>query len=340
MKRRIAVSEGARLTMQSATLARSSALPPPTHFAGWRWNGVDQPASRACASAAMCLDYQGRHSVRQLQKSWTGVSANLAEMHCDGPVDVDLGAACPRLSVVIEQVGGRFEIRQDGWRGQRAPHDSPQPLTVIAAGLRARGRGDGLRFVRHLVLAFDVAALDRMVDDAIDLTNVLKPRAMFADSGIMRLAQLFAEECESDQAHSRLYGDNLSMALLLALSRLTAPEPRLVKHGQLAPWQLRRVTDYLAAHLAEDIPLQILSDLVKLSRSYFSRAFKVSTGLAPHQWLLQARISKAKQLLLETDRPLAQIAIDVGFADQAHFTRTFRREAGESPGAWQRVRWG
>ena len=108
----------------------------------------------------------------------------------------------------------------------------------------------------------------------------------------------------------------------------------------MAPWQLRRVTDYLVAHLSEDIPLQILSDLVKLSRSYFSRAFKVSTGLAPHQWLLQARISKAKQLLLETDRPLAQIAIDVGFADQAHFTRTFRREAGESPGAWQRARRG
>jgi AraC-like DNA-binding protein len=156
----------------------------------------------------------------------------------------------------------------------------------------------------------------------------------------MRLAQLFAEECENDQPHSRLYGDNLSMALLLALSRLAAPRAsRPVRQGQLAPWQLRRVTDHLAAHLAEDVPLQALSELVKLSRSYFSRAFKISTGLAPHQWLLQARIGKAKQLLLDTDRPLAQIAIDVGFADQAHFTRTFRRETGESPGAWQRARW-
>src|SRR5262249_56909204 len=115
------------------------------------------------------------------------------------------------------------------------------------------------------------------------------------------------EECENDHPHSQLYGDNLSMALLLALSRLTTPEPRSSKHGQLAPWQLRRVTDYLAAHLAEDIPLQILSDLVKLSRSYFSRAFKVSTGLAPHQWLLQARIVKAKQMLLHPPLPPPQV---------------------------------
>jgi AraC-like DNA-binding protein len=64
----------------------------------------------------------------------------------------------------------------------------------------------------------------------------------------------------------------------------------------------------------------------------------MSTGLAPHQWLLQARIDKAKRLLLETDHPIAQIAIDIGFVDQAHFTRTFGRAAGESPRAWQRAR--
>lgn len=326
--------------MQTATLARNSAHPPPTHVADLRWDvrGHRARGRAPAAPARVTLDYRGGRSVRQLHKSWTGVSANLAEMHCDGSLHVDLGSAATRLSVVLEEVGGRFEVQSDGWRGALAAHDAPQPLSVIPAGLAARGRAAGLRFVRHLVLAFDVAALDRMVEGEIDLTNVLTPRPTFAEPGILRLAQLFAQECENDQPHSRLYGDNLSMALMLALSRLAAPELRSIKHGQLAPWQLRRVTDYLAAHLAEDIPLQILSDLVKLSRSYFSRAFKISTGLAPHQWLLQARICKAKQLLLETDRPLAQIAIDVGFADQAHFTRTFRREAGESPGAWQRAR--
>ena len=328
--------------MQIAALARDSAPRRPPRSNGLSWNGVDQPMLRARALAMPAgtrLDYRGAHAVRQLQKSWTGVSANLAEMHCDGALHVGLRAPCTRLSVVIEEVGGRFEIQSEVWGGQRAIHDSAQPLSIIPAGLGARGRAEGVRFLRHLVLAFDVPALKRMVEDEIDLTSLLEPRPMFTDPGIMRLAQLFAQECETDQPHSRLYGDNLSIALLLALPRPRAPEARSVKHGQLAPWQLRRVTGYLTEHLADDIPLQVLSDLVKLSRSYFSRAFKVSTGLAPHQWLLQARIAKAKHLLLETDRPLAQIAIEVGFADQAHFTRTFRREAGESPGAWQRARW-
>ena len=326
--------------MQTVSLARNPALPPATHFAGLRWNRAPSRGARAATPSGMRLVYQGGNSVTQLQKSWTGVSANLAEMHCDGPLEVELGAACPRLSVALEEVGGRFEVKAEGRCGQTASYDSPRPLGIIPAGVAARGRAESLSFVRHLVLQFDLAALARMVEDEVDLAGALAPRPMFTDPGIIRLAQLFAEECENDQPHSRLYGDNLSMALLLALSRMTAPESGSVRHGQLAPWQLRRVTDYLAAHLAEDIPLQTLSDLVKLSRSYFSRAFKVSTGLAPHQWLLQARISKAKQLLLETRRPLAQVAIDVGFADQAHFTRTFRRDAGESPGAWQRARWG
>jgi AraC-like DNA-binding protein len=328
--------------MQTATLARTSAHPAVNGFAGAPWGRLGAPSPRVrvpAAPAAMRLDYQGARSVRQMQKSWTGVIANMAEIRGDGSVQVELNAADPRLSVVLEEVGGRFSIETEGWRGQPVSRDAPQPLSVIPAGIAARGRGEGMRFVRHLVLQFEAAPLARMMDDEIDLTHVLKLRPMFLEPGIMRLAQLFAEECESDQPHSRLYGDNLSMALLLALSRLTAAKPsRSIRQGQLAPWQLRRVTDYLAAHLADDVPLQTLSDLVKLSRSYFSRAFKISTGLAPHQWLLQARIGKAKQLLLETDRPLAQIAIDVGFADQAHFTRTFRREAGESPGAWQRAR--
>ena len=329
--------------MQSATLARNSAPPPPpSRFVPTPWNGLASPLARArmpAIPAELKLEYQGARSVRQVQKAWTGVTANLAEIRSDRSVQVDLGAGAARLSVVLEEVGGRFEIESKGWRGQPASRDSAQPLSLIQAGVAARGRGDGLRFVRHLVLQFDAAPLARMMYEEIDLTSVLRLRPMFLDQGIMHLAQLFAEECETDQPHSRLYGDNLSMALLLALSRLAAPRSsRPVRQGQLAPWQLRRVTDYLAAHLADDIPLQTLSELVKLSRSYFSRAFKISTGLAPHQWLLQARIGKAKQLLLETDRPLAQVAIDVGFADQAHFTRTFRREAGESPGAWQRAR--
>src|SRR5262249_42221169 len=153
-----------------------------------------------------------------------------------------------------------------------------------------------------------------MAEEEIDLSNAFAPRLMFSDPGIMSLAQLFAQECVGHEPHSRLYGDTLSVALLLALSRLDTTRRPSVRKGRLAPWQLRRATDYLVAHVADDVQLRELCDLVKLSQWHFCRAFKLSTGLTPHQWLLQTRIAKAKELLLKSDRPLAEIAIDTGFA--------------------------
>jgi AraC family transcriptional regulator len=288
-------------------------------------------------SAAAALNYQGGRLVRRQQKSWSGVTADVAEMRCDGSLRVELRAELAMLSVMLEEVGGHVEIRSRTSHGQSPSSDGPHDLSLIPAHLDAHGHATGLRYARHLVLQFDGPILAGMLGDEINLASAFAPRLMFSDPDVMHLAQLFAEECTSGEANSRLYGDTLSVALLVALSRRPTSRHPSIGHGQLAPWQIRRVTEYFLAHLADDIPLQTVCDLVRLSRSHFSRAFKLSTGLAPHQWLLQARISKTKQLMLETDIPLAQIAIDVGFADQAHFTRTFGRATGQSPRAWQRA---
>ena len=295
------------------------------------------PAQLAPGSAATPTEYHGGQFVGSYRKSWTGLTANIAELRCDGHLDVNLRSAQTMLSVILEVVGGQLEIRAKPWRAE-SNADASRPLSLIPAGIDADGRADNVAFIRHLTLEFDRPVLARMLDDEIDAAAEFTPRLMFSDPGIMHLAELLADECTSRQPHSRLYGDTLSVALLLALAKLNGLERKPVKRGQLAPYQLRRVTDYIAAHLAEDIQLQTLADLVQLSRSYFSRAFKVSSGLAPHQWLLRARIDKAKEFLLESNHPIAEIAINVGFVDQAHFTRIFGRTTGESPRAWQRAR--
>jgi AraC family transcriptional regulator len=327
--------------MNTATALRFPAELPRGHLASLQVDRLAAAKARASAAAApagMTLHYQGGRAVQQRQKSWVGVRANVAQMHCDGDLLVDLGAGAARLSVVLEGVGGHLEIASKQWSSRLPADDAARPLSIIPPALQAYGRGNGIRFIRHLVLEFDTAAIEGMAEDEIDLADVFAPRPMFADPGILRLAHLVADECGRDAPHSRLYGDNLSMALLLALSRLGGKQPSTITRGCLAPWQLRRVGEYLHAHLGEDVQLHALADVVKLSRSYFSRAFKASTGHTPHQWLLQARIAKAKQLMLESDSPLAQVAVDVGFADQAHFTRNFGRAVGESPGAWRRNR--
>lgn len=106
--------------------------------------------------------------------------------------------------------------------------------------------------------------------------------------------------------------------------------------GGLAPWQVKRACEKLESDLGGNLPLQQVAAEFDLSVSHFSRAFRISTGLPPHQWLLRQRIKTAKQLMTVRDLPLSEIAIAAGFANQSHFTRVFSSVAGASPAAWRR----
>ena len=111
---------------------------------------------------------------------------------------------------------------------------------------------------------------------------------------------------------------------------------RDIYRSQLAPWQVKRVTDFIRAHLTETLRLSELAAISGLSPSHFGRAFKGSTGLPPHRWQLNMRIERARAMLAEAGASLADIACATGFADQSHFTRVFSKIVGTSPGAWRR----
>lgn len=106
--------------------------------------------------------------------------------------------------------------------------------------------------------------------------------------------------------------------------------------GGLAPWQQRKVRDYIERRLEVAIHVDDLARLVSLSPGYFCRAFKESFGDTPHGYIMHARIERAQKLMIATPDPLSQIALASGHSDQAHFSRRFRQEIGESPSAWRR----
>jgi AraC family transcriptional regulator len=106
--------------------------------------------------------------------------------------------------------------------------------------------------------------------------------------------------------------------------------------GGLAAWQVSRACEKLRSDLGGKLSLQQIAAEFGLSASHFSRAFRVSVGLPPHQWLLRQRINAAKQLMTIRDLPLAEIAISAGFANQSHFTRVFSSQVGVSPRMWRR----
>ena len=130
-------------------------------------------------------------------------------------------------------------------------------------------------------------------------------------------------------AHSR---PRISMLGALPIGASTADV-----HGGLAPGITRRISEYIDSHLGESISLEAMAEMAGLSLNHFARAFRQSTGLAPHAYLVQRRIEQAERLLSRTDLPLSQIALAVGFADHSHFARHFRRLTGATPSVarWQ-----
>ena len=128
-------------------------------------------------------------------------------------------------------------------------------------------------------------------------------------------------------------------AVSLAQTQIAGGKPeerRDTRSGGLAGWQERRLRAFIEAHFQERIRLETLAALANLSVSHFCRAFKQTIGVAPHAYLIRRRIGYAQRMMLATEKSIVEIANEAGFADQAHFGRTFQKMFHTSPGAWRR----
>jgi len=108
------------------------------------------------------------------------------------------------------------------------------------------------------------------------------------------------------------------------------------RHTPLQKWRMKRVVDYVDAHLSQRITLADISAAAGLTRMHFAAQFRAATGMRPHDYLLQRRIDRAQELLRDPKLALVDIALSVGFQTQAHFTTVFKRFAGETPNRWRR----
>ncbi len=107
--------------------------------------------------------------------------------------------------------------------------------------------------------------------------------------------------------------------------------------GPLTRWQLVRALELFETNFDRRIRLDEVADAVRMSKSHFSRAFSDSVGEPPARYLRRYRVKRAHQMMLSTSKSLSEIALNCGFADQSHFTRTFRRMVGVAPAAWRRA---
>ncbi|HVE22919.1 MAG TPA: AraC family transcriptional regulator [Acidocella sp.] len=125
------------------------------------------------------------------------------------------------------------------------------------------------------------------------------------------------------------------------LAAVTARLDRIDEHGtaashRLATWQENAAKKLMTQDLSCPPSLQALASACGMSASGFARAFRGSTGMSPRQWLISVRIGRARDMLADSAVPLSAIALDCGFCDQSHFTRTFTQLVGKTPAIWRR----
>jgi AraC-like DNA-binding protein len=276
-------------------------------------------------------------SISALTGGYNGVRVDVTSFHCSGRTFHKFKQADEtRLSVVLDEIGGRCEPRLHPDRPNPIDH-IPRHMHFAPAGLELWGYTDDVRFVRDAILSFDLKRLGESMAEVFSEDLISAPRLRFADDRIWSLVRLLAEAIDDDSDPStQLYCDGLTTAIAAKL--FSPPLLRAGDSSGLAPWRLRRVIDYLDANLPQRIDLTDLAELAGLSPAHFSRAFKASTGMAPYQWQLDARIRRAQAQLLDTDASLDEVAERTGFADAVHFGRTFRKLTGAAPAAWRRER--
>jgi AraC family transcriptional regulator len=157
-----------------------------------------------------------------------------------------------------------------------------------------------------------------------------------ADIVLKSFAQSLGSVLEAGPPPDEAFVDHILLGVSSYLQRTvgTAHKPM---RGGLAPWQERRAKEMMETGKQQELSIGDLAAACGLSITHFSRAFRQSCGTTPHRWMMSKRLEKVQALLQETEIPLASIAVECGFADQAHLTNAFSKQFGSPPGAMRRL---
>jgi AraC-like DNA-binding protein len=156
------------------------------------------------------------------------------------------------------------------------------------------------------------------------------------DPLLLQLARTLTHLADNDQDAS--FGEQIVDMLVDRIRRLRAEHAkvvRIVRKTTLPHWRLQRVDSYVKSHLSESITLADMASAAGLSPMHFAAQFRAATGYRPHQYLLLCRLERAKERMTNPSRSMLDVALEVGFQTQAHFTTVFKRLTGKTPTAWR-----
>ena len=284
----------------------------------------------------LVLNPPGFKKVEVLSKTYGGIDVRYIEKFpVEGQSCADMRSERPSVIIRLSQRGGLCEPRlKPDQPAHRDRHDVGF-FNWIPAEHQVWCFSDNVQFLRDLHISFDMLTLTSLMGDEYDYSKLDEPRLLIYEPRVTDCATLLADTFVQEGDSEQLFGESMMMALMSSfLTSVSKLKPRS-QSNSLLPWQLRIAREYLENNFNRNVGLEELADLTGLSRSWFARGFRGSTGTAPYAFILQIRIRRAKELLRNGEIPIASIATQVGFADQSHFTKIFRRYAGATPREWR-----
>ncbi|NJK73441.1 MAG: helix-turn-helix transcriptional regulator [Oscillatoriales cyanobacterium RU_3_3] len=205
-------------------------------------------------------------------------------------------------------------------------------MSIMAAGTDFQSHA--VEEHEFMAIALEPTDFDNTVGESIN-SNLIEiiSHWKIRDPLIFGIAWALKTELESGGLNDTLYVDALKNALSVHLLHCYGAQKQKLRdiEGGLDCYKLQRVINYINDYLNRDLHLTELAKLVQMSPYYFSRLFKQSTGSAPHNYVTQCRIKKAKQLLKIPELSIAYISQEVGFSDHSHFSKTFCKIVGVTP---------
>jgi AraC family transcriptional regulator len=220
-------------------------------------------------------------------------------------------------------------------------HMRPGDIAIVPAGTPSewRWRVDRPSNTLHLYLS---PAFLRSAAESNDLNNsqaaVIEPQFGVRDEHIRHIGMSLLHELSEANIVGRLYADSLATVLAMQLIRRYSYFQNVqVSRGGMSPRKLRTAIEFMNDNLnrEQDVSIPAVAEAVGMSYFHFSRVFKQSMSISPNNYLIKRRIERAKKFLAETDIPVIEIALRIGFTSQSHFTTTFRRLVGATPKAYR-----
>lgn len=276
-------------------------------------------------------------ATKSAKAAWSGINVYVRDLVWrSSPAWHDISLRAPAVHVILDEIGGRCELRTLPDRPIEAEFYGPRAIGYMPADVPLFIYSVQAREARLASFELDLHEIERLAPGSAHRIAQAPPRLMFSDVRIRECALLLASEC-TEPGNGARYGEGIARSLLASV--LDAITNRAPQGRHLSRQQFAAAEKFIDDRLKETVSIEDIAATTELSPATFSRAFSRSTGSTPQRWHMQARVRRAQCLMLDNrSHSLAEIASMTGFADPSHFSRTFNQIIGTTPREWLRKR--